>query len=166
MLIIECIMEDKKMKENYSNPMSNAIATVWDNLTDASIERAIDILPAIITWTAYSISLIICCALWVYGWVSILEQLFRHLITETIDSMVDGDTYIEKVPLFISTGLFCLLWLPFALLTLPLLVIGFLANCFFEYGIAVKLLMIIILAVIILFFLFFKECMTYITSIF
>lgn len=58
-------MEDKKMKENYSNPMGNAIATVWDNLTDASIERAIDILPVIITWTAYSISLIICCALWV-----------------------------------------------------------------------------------------------------
>ena len=153
------------MKENYSNPMNNAIVTVWNNLTDTSIERAIDILPAIITWTAYSISLIICCALWIYGWVSVLEQLFRHLISDTINSMAAGDTYIEKVPLFISTGLFCLLWLPFAVLTLPLLITGFLAHCFFEYGIAVKIVMIIIIAGIILFCLFYKECTAYIASV-
>ena len=114
------------------NPMNKAIITICRMIKEAKIKNFMDILPKIFMFLSYIIALAICCVFWLYGWFSVLEQLFRYLISNTVNSIKKSEnSNLENVPLYITTGVFFLFWIPFAILILPLYIIGFFSAFFF-----------------------------------
>lgn len=81
----------------------------------------------------YLFIFVICLIFWVYGFVSVFEQIFRFLIKSMAISVKKSEnSYMENAPIYISIGLCCIIWLPFGILVLPLLIIGYVASIFFK----------------------------------
>lgn len=121
------------MENHFSNPMSKSIIIICNSIKAIKIKKIIDIIPAIIMLIIYVLVLLVCLIFWVYGFVSVFEQIFRYLIKTMIISVKQSEnSYLENVPIYISIGLCSVLWLPFGILVLPLLIIGFFASIFFR----------------------------------
>lgn len=121
------------MNLEITNPMSEAIKIIINNINSIKISTASEILPGIIMKITYCIILLICCFFWIYGLFSMLEQIFRKLIAHIANSLHQADlSYISQAPMFISIGILIICWIPFAVLTLPLLIIGLTSKIIFK----------------------------------
>lgn len=121
------------MEKHFYNPMSKSIHIIFKNIKGIKIEKMVDVIPAIIMLIIYLFVFVICLIFWAYGFVSVVEQIFRYLIkTMTKSAKESESSYIESVPIYISIGLCCIMWLPFGILVLPLLVIGYFVSIFFR----------------------------------
>lgn len=149
------------MEPILTNPMNKAIKTISSMIKEAKIKSFMDILPKIFMFLSYFIALAICCVFWLYGWFSVLEQLFRYLISNTVNSIKKSEnSNLENVPLYITTGVFFLFGIPFALLISPLYIIGFFSAFLFKY----KLSTIFAFFGLIIIFVFVFAVITYLIS--
>lgn len=121
------------MENRFYNPMSKSIWVVFNNIKEIKIKKIIDVIPAIIMLIIYLFVLVVCLIFWVYGFLSVFEQIFRYLVKSMVISVKKSEnSYLENVPIYISIGLCCIMWLPFGILVLPLLIIGWVARIFFR----------------------------------
>lgn len=142
---------DKSILKQFKNPMSDAIHFILNNLKNLKVNRVADMFPAFFAYIAYGFALLICSVFWVYGWFSVLEQLFRYLISIYLKSIRESEQskYIEDIPLFISVGVFTICWIPFFIIILPLYVIGFIVKHFINARWYIKLLILIFVSIFI-----------------
>lgn len=121
------------MENHFNNPMSKSIKFVFNSIKEIKIKKIIDVIPAIVMLIIYLFIFVICLIFWVYGFVSVFEQIFRFLIKSMAISVKKSEnSYMENVPIYISIGLCCIIWLPFGILVLPLLIIGYVASIFLK----------------------------------
>lgn len=139
------------MDKQFQNPIHIALADTWNRCKELVLKtqwlRPAQLLSGAIMLISYVVVLLVCCVLWVYGGFAVMVQIFHHLIATQLFAMRDKcGTSIEKFPMLISIGLFAVCWLIFAIISLPIYIIGGLASLFVE-SVWGKLLVLALLAV-------------------
>lgn len=104
------------------NPMSVGISQVAKEFGRLNY-RAQNFVPAVIT--AGTLGVVIFCfgALWPYGLVAVIEDLIRRIMAEARNELKDRSA-VDSMPFVVAIGLYFLIWLPFAALCLPFVIIG------------------------------------------
>jgi hypothetical protein len=104
------------------NPMSVGVSQVKQEFQRLDF-HAQNFIPAVIT--AATLGLVILCfrILWPYGLVAVIEDLIRGIMAEARDELRDLSA-VEAMPFVVAIGLYFVVWLPFAALCLPFVIIG------------------------------------------
>lgn len=112
-----------------SNPISGGIARTWSLLGTLRF-TPLYILPSVLTSAVLLLVLTLLVLLWPYGWVAVFAYFLWGLVDTAVEQIRQAQTYAEKVPFTIALGIYFLVWLPFGLICLPLLLVGFVGGFF------------------------------------
>lgn len=145
------------MGPQFQNPIHVALTDTWcrckEILSNTKWTNPAYFLSGVIMLLAYMVVLVLCCILWVYGGFVVVAQIFHFLISAQLKTMREKcSTSIEKFPLMIAAGLFTACWLVFALISLPMYLIGWLASLF-SRSVFGKLLVVLLVAVCVILYL-------------
>lgn len=157
------------MGPQFQNPIHVALTDTWcrckEILSNTKWTNPAYFLSGIIMLLAYVFVLVLCCVLWVYGGFVVVAQIFHFLISAQLKTMREKcSTSIEKFPLMIAAGLFTACWLIFALISLPMYLIGWLANLFSK-SIFGKLLVVLIVVLCVILYVFRQEIATWMMDV-
>lgn len=106
-----------------SNPLSQVIAKTGRMLTDLNWDPA-HLLASLITMVPILIVLVVSLLLWPYGLIFPLLGVMNKLLKEGYDQIRDAEGFGEQIPRGVALAVYAAIWLPIAVLAIPLLVLG------------------------------------------
>lgn len=104
------------------NPLSVGLLTIGDHLKKLKFNGSI-FLPSFLTGVVLILVGTIFIMLWPYGLVAVMESLIRGLMSDIREEM-GGKSLINKMPLVVIIGFYFVVWVPFAILCLPFILLG------------------------------------------
>ncbi len=108
--------------------MSVALAHVWAELKALSFRGALFV-PSLLTGAVLLIVAALMVVLWPYGLIAVMENLVRSLMADTRRQM-STRSVVGNMPFVITIGLFFIVWLPFAIACLPMVIVGSIGTLF------------------------------------
>ena len=118
----------------FKNPISASIKKIIEQIKKIRVSKFSDIFPAIINYIICIILLMLFSILWICGIASIIQQVVKSIIDTNlleIKNEKDKDNF-AIMPYYTAIGLCFVIWLPFFLLTLPLVLLGKLSGFLFS----------------------------------
>ncbi len=110
------------------NPVNEGLKHVCNQFSELEFSPS-GFLPSLLTALVLIILLLILLVLWPYGIVAVMEDLVRGLMCKTREDMKKY-TIIAKMPFAVALGVYFVLWLPFAFLCLPIVLLGAIGHLF------------------------------------
>jgi hypothetical protein len=112
------------------NPMTEGLAHVRRQLNGLKFEGAL-LLPGALTVVVLLIIAALFVVLWPYGLIAVMEDLVRGIMAKTRREM-QRLSLVAKTPFVVAIGLYFVVWLPFAILCLPFVIVGAIGELFAE----------------------------------
>ena len=110
------------------NPVSAGLAHVSKQFSELEFNPS-GFVPSVLTAFVLLIILLLFIVLWPYGIVAIMEDLVRGLMHKARVDMKDI-AIVARMPFAVALGVYFLVWLPFAILCLPIVVLGGIGSLF------------------------------------
>jgi len=108
------------------NPISEGISSIRNQYSQLNWEGG-NAVPSAITCTIITIVLVFLVLLWPYGLFAVMEALLREIMQDTAQKM-EHLTLIGKMPYVMALGLYFCFWLPFIIICLPMILIGWIGS--------------------------------------
>jgi hypothetical protein len=105
-----------------ANPLTLGLGHVNRQMRQLEFTGAL-LLPSALTAVVLLVVGGLFLILWPYGLVAVMEDLVRGIMRTTRVEM-SGLSLIAKTPFVVAIGLYFLVWLPFAFLCLPFVLVG------------------------------------------
>lgn len=110
------------------NPLTEGMLHIKEQFSELEF-TAKGFFPSILIGVILLVLIIIFVVLWPYGLFAVMEDFVRGFMRNTRDKMEDKST-IAKMPFVVALGLYFMVWIPFAILCLPFVIIGAIGRLF------------------------------------
>jgi len=110
------------------NPLSEGVTHIVSEFHELEWQGS-RFIPAFFISVVLTITLILISLLWPYGLLAVIEDMMRMLMRDTIAKM-KGESLAVNMGYTITLGFFFFIWLPFALLCLPVYILGGIGKLF------------------------------------
>ena len=111
-----------------ANPLSEGLGHVKESFSSLQF-KGVGCIPSTILALVLVIVGVILLLLWPYGIVAVVEDMIRQFMNRTRYEMGTVSN-MARLPYLMALGLYFVVWLPFAILSLPLLVLGWIGSVF------------------------------------
>jgi len=110
------------------NPLNDGTSSVIKNLKELDFSFP-NIVPSCLILVILTSVLFILIILWPYGLFAVMEDLLRGFMRQARDDM-EGKSLIAKTPFVVTLGFFFVIWIPFAIICLPFVLLGAIGSIF------------------------------------
>ena len=110
------------------NPVSEGIGHMRKQLEILEWDGS-KILPSAIMAVVICLVIALFVIVWLYGLFAVMEALIRELMGSTRSELKDK-SFVQKTPYVVAMGIYSIFWAPFALLCLPMVIIGLIGEFF------------------------------------
>lgn len=135
----------------FKNPINDSIQKIVEQIKRIKLSKFSDLLPAVINYMICIILLVLFSVLWIYGLISVIEQVIKSIIdtnlAEIANEKENGNAAI--ISYYIAIGLCFIIWFPFFILTIPLLFLGKISEFLFGKGAIFASVMIVTISIFI-----------------
>jgi len=112
------------------NPLSRGITRVVSQIGQLNC-AGWNFIPSLVPLMTLGLVLMIFLLLWPYGFIPVIADSLWRLLKDARDQTRREPGLIERMPGAVAMGVYFLVWLPFAVLSLPFVIIG-LVGWFFS----------------------------------
>lgn len=109
------------------NPMLTGIKQIKKKFSLLEFKLS-SFFPSIILAVVFVVIIIVFAILWPYGWLAVLVDTLRDLMSDSIDSIKGTNTVVEAMPSGFTLIIYFIVWIPFALLCLPIAIFGIIGK--------------------------------------
>jgi hypothetical protein len=92
------------------------------------------LIPSLVPLAALCVVLATFVVLLPYGFFPVVGRLLWRLLKDTRDEMLRESGLVDRMPGVVAMGIYFLVWLPFAIVSLPFVVLGLVGWVFSEDG--------------------------------
>ena len=110
-------------REALRNPISSGIAGVWAQYETLDFSGE-NLLPSLVASAALGIVLLVLLPAWPLGFIPVTATQIWRLMRDGTEKLRAQQDAIQQMPWVVAIGIYFLVWLPFALLSLPFVILG------------------------------------------